>query len=449
MVLLVFEGALRKWVMPGWSNLLLVARDPIVIAIYVLAAKKFPWGSRLVPASLFLAFMCLLASLFASQFDPVVAAYGMRVNFLHLPLMFVIPCFMHRDDVVNMGKGLMLFSIPVVWMMMKQFDATTDSVWNVGVGGAIGNQLKAAVGDKVRASGPFSFISGPILFFPIVAAFVFNAITYRKQASPAIAISAGAACLLAIPVAISRSLMMAMLVTTCFYLLAVFLHPRLVKSGIKSIILFLFLFMSLGATRIFQESSSYLGERVDSVNDSSGGFQAAVVDRFVGDISVPFKYFTDIPLLGYGLGLGTNAGARYLTGVNTFLLPEGEWGRIVFESGPFLGFAMIALRISIVILGLARSLSCLRRGDALPILLWSAIVLNILNGQWGPPTTLGFAALGGGLMFAACRRAPEVDRLVSRAASESTPDYSSELALPEPTPKGGGPGTPSRMERHP
>ena len=39
-LLLLFEGALRKWFLPGLSQGLLIIRDPIVIWIYFLAYQK-------------------------------------------------------------------------------------------------------------------------------------------------------------------------------------------------------------------------------------------------------------------------------------------------------------------------------------------------------------------------------------------------------------------------
>jgi len=32
--LLIFEGALRKWIAPSLANVLLVVRDPVLLAIY-------------------------------------------------------------------------------------------------------------------------------------------------------------------------------------------------------------------------------------------------------------------------------------------------------------------------------------------------------------------------------------------------------------------------------
>src|SRR5205823_14992049 len=42
--LLIFEGVFRKWLLPQYSDVLLVVRDPVVIVIYMLAikARLFP-----------------------------------------------------------------------------------------------------------------------------------------------------------------------------------------------------------------------------------------------------------------------------------------------------------------------------------------------------------------------------------------------------------------------
>jgi len=42
--LLIFEGVFRKWLLPQFSDVLLVVRDPVVLVIYMLAikARLFP-----------------------------------------------------------------------------------------------------------------------------------------------------------------------------------------------------------------------------------------------------------------------------------------------------------------------------------------------------------------------------------------------------------------------
>ena len=39
-LLLLFEGAFRKWFLPGWSQELLIIRDPIALWIYYLAYSR-------------------------------------------------------------------------------------------------------------------------------------------------------------------------------------------------------------------------------------------------------------------------------------------------------------------------------------------------------------------------------------------------------------------------
>jgi hypothetical protein len=107
------------------------------------------------------------------------------------------------------------------------------------------------------------------------------------------------------------------------------------------------------------------------------------------------------PIGGYGLGIGTNGGAKFLTGRAMFLLTEGEWGRVVLESGPILGLAYLAWRTILTFtLGLF-SFRQLKRGAILPVMLYAAGFLALLNGQFGQPTNLGFAVFVCGLCLAA------------------------------------------------
>jgi hypothetical protein len=112
----------------------------------------------------------------------------------------------------------------------------------------------------------------------------------------------------------------------------------------------------------------------------------------------------DTPFFGVGLGMGTNFAGGLLTGERNFLLAEGEWERVVRESGPILGFAYIALRLGILAYLLRHSLAALWRGEPLPLLIFCASAPALLNGQFGVPTTLGFAVFGAGLTLAAAQK---------------------------------------------
>lgn len=129
---------------------------------------------------------------------------------------------------------------------------------------------------------------------------------------------------------------------------------------------------------------------------------AGIVDRIFGDFLESFEILGEAPFLGYGLGVGTNAGAKFLTGENgVYLLHEGEWSRVFLESGPILGVAFIAWRCGIVgWLGLL-CLRSVKQGDTLPLLLFSSAFLPMISGQFGQPTIMGFVVFSTGLALAA------------------------------------------------
>src|SRR3981081_4124359 len=88
-VLLIFEGTLRKWILPQYSDILLVVRDPVVIAIYLLAikARVFPRNGYMLALGV-ISFLSWLVSLVVLEpYLPLkslilVTGFGFRCNFL-------------------------------------------------------------------------------------------------------------------------------------------------------------------------------------------------------------------------------------------------------------------------------------------------------------------------------------------------------------------------------
>jgi len=109
------------------------------------------------------------------------------------------------------------------------------------------------------------------------------------------------------------------------------------------------------------------------------------------------------PIFGYGLGIGTNAGAKFLTGRSVFLLLEGEWPRVVLESGPLFGVGYLIWRIALVFHIGWVSIKSVKMGNLLPLLIFGSGFLPMLNGQFGQPTILGFAVFASGLALAATK----------------------------------------------
>src|SRR5690348_8531207 len=127
-----------------------------------------------------------------------------------------------------------------------------------------------------------------------------------------------------------------------------------------------------------------------------------LLERMLQEFTDPFIYLPNMPLSGWGLGLGTAGGARFLLGHGTLLFSENEWTRILAESGPILGFAFIFWRLALMVKLFLTSFRAMKHnGEVLSILLFSTVFLGVLNGQLGQPTTLGFTAVLAGLCLAA------------------------------------------------
>ena len=149
--------------------------------------------------------------------------------------------------------------------------------------------------------------------------------------------------------------------------------------------------------------------------ESGGGVQHGIIERALADYLDGFRAVPDTPLFGFGLGIGTNAGAGMLSGGRGFLLAEGEWSRVVKETGPVLGLGFLFLRVAIAFyLGLI-AMAAFGRMQPLPLLIFSSSFLLVLSGQFGQPTALGFAVFGAGLCLAASNEI--LENMPERSAS--------------------------------
>ena len=163
-ILLLFEGALRKWFLPGLSQGLLIVRDPIVIWIYYVAYSQglFPLGNKYIKKLFQWTILAVALSIIINQAHPATIAYGARTNLLHFPLIFIMGKVLSYKDVVNFGKAFLVLALPMTWVVAQQFQADRYDIMNVASGGT-GHQMMTS-GDKVRASGTFSFISGIVFY---------------------------------------------------------------------------------------------------------------------------------------------------------------------------------------------------------------------------------------------------------------------------------------------
>ncbi|MDQ6808383.1 MAG: hypothetical protein M3Z64_03005 [Verrucomicrobiota bacterium] len=414
--LLIFEGALRKWALPALSNPLLIVRDPVAFLIYVLAirAHVFPrngWMTALWIIgllSLAVSFIPLWPYLPPSKIA-LVSGYGFRSDFFHLPLIFVMQRVLRFEDVKKFGWWTLLILIPMAALMVLQFRAAPDAFVNRTAGGE-GESMMAALG-KVRTSATFSFVIGVVSYLSIATAFLIWAALKRTVYPKWLLISAAVALVIGIAVSGSRSAVGACAVVAASLGLVLVIKPSAVNRFGQTLLATLILGWAVSKTPLFKEGVEVLSTRFTDVAEATEQSVAKdVFTRAMSGFQDGLYVLTKAPFLGYGLGVGTNAGAKFLIGRSTFLLSESEWSRIFLESGPVLGLAYVLWRCAVIFPLTAFCLRAVRQGEVLPLLLFSTAIMALVSGQFGQPTILGFAVFGAGLALAS-REQPLVPEL--------------------------------------
>jgi hypothetical protein len=427
LVLLIFEGALRKWVFPNAADVLLIVRDPVVLLIYLLAifGRVFPVNGFII-AVVLLTVASVAASFIAGQHNLMVMLYGLRINYLHVPLIWVMAEVLDRRDVERHGTFLLLVAIPMALVMVQQFRSPMDAPINRGVGGTDIGQIFGANG-KIRPPGFFAFITGPQVFLPLAAAFFFYQASVRRQLPWLILLGAGVAIAVSLPVSISRTAVIATVLVGGTFVVTLLFSAKRGGALLRTGLVLGALLAGLSFLPIFREGQDVFLSRWETAAISSDGDAVEnVSNRIYGGFLTPFQTMKRAKPFGAGIGVGSNVGAKLLSGKVGFLLAEDEWSKIFLELGPFLGGAYLLFRIGLTCyLGMVALWALLQRREPLPLLIFSAAGAAVFQYQWGPPTLLGFAVFGSGLVLAALKPDP-----VEEAVSE--PEHRPEAVLLPP-----------------
>jgi len=428
---LIFEGVFRKWLLPGQSNLFLVVRDPIVVLIYALAIldRRFPWNwGTLGTAGLGL--IAMVFSFFGEMTEVVVLLYGFKAAFLHLPLIWVLPEVFERKDLVWVERAVFALAPVMAVLMAIQFRADPESIWNVAPGGTLDGQMEGAMG-RIRPPGLFSFITGAAQFCGLLSAFLLGA-ALRPQSKRMWWVLGGVTVCLLLCMSVSISRMLVIMTVAPLFMLGFLIQarPELVIRMVALIGLGAVAMAVASGLEVFDEGAEAFQSRLGRTGEyHSSWYERAsnVVVRMFEDPRWALAVAQDAPLLGHGLGAGTNVAAATRSGKLQFTMGEGEWMRMISELGPLLGFPYLLFRTAVGLSLLFPAWAAARTGAGLPVFLLGNAFPLIWVGQWGQATTLGFSVVLGGLVLATARAATQ------EAEETAAPEEIAEV--PEPPPR--------------
>ena len=413
-ILLIIEGGLRKWIFPSLATPLLIVRDPVAIWLLVTA-----WRSGYLPsnnhfyAMVFIGSCALFTAILVGHHSLPVAAYGARILLFHFPLIFLIGKVFDKNDVVRLGTIVLWMSIPMFLLIAMQFYSPQSAFVNKGIGAeSQGGGFSGALG-YFRPPGTFSFTTGNTQFFSLVGVFVIYFWLNMEQVNRILLIGATIAFIAAIPISISRGLLIQTVLTGAFALASISRTPKLLGRMVGAGIGLVIIVALLSNVPFFKNAIEVLTSRFDTAKESEGSINNTIVNRIGASILEPFVN-SELPFFGFGIGMGTNAGARLLIGrSDVFLIAEGEWGRMIGEMGAIFGIGAILIRVQLSLKMLGQAYKRLKINNMLPWFMVSVSFQAVAQGQWAQPTALGFGVIMGGLTIAAMRL-PEQEQQYQR-----------------------------------
>jgi hypothetical protein len=402
-VVLVFgEGILRKWVFPSMAGPLIIIRDPIALWLVIQGLRT---GAIAKSAGFYywlgLGLICTILGMASLPWhDWPVVAYGFKCDFLHLPIIFLIPNIFSPQQLRKLMSFLLYLSLPMALLMYMQFKAAPDAFINSGLDSNF-TQIGSVEG-HIRPPGVFSFAVGPTLFYPLIAAIVIGAMVDRIYFPKWLIYSAILGCIVATVCSSSRGQLAGLgSVIGIAVVVGIFLYPKVTIRLVAILGVIGIVAAYLAQSPILSDATGVFASRIEQAG-TQGENEARVLNSYTSIIHAA----EEAPLSGVGMGVGTNVGSQLLVGFRAFLLAEEEWPRIVLELGPIFGILYLLYRIGIAMQLFGEALLAARRRFMLPACVFGASVFELVQGGFGQPTVLGMTILCAGLCAAVCDWSP-------------------------------------------
>jgi hypothetical protein len=346
LLLVILEGAIRKWLFPGAQEVVYFAKDLLLFGAY--CGWLMGRGGRPLPRLAGLKVPLLLGALYGlieifnpRLPNPLVGIFGFKAYFFYAPLLFVFSDAFDSDrELARFLKRYALTAIPVGLLAVAQFFSSPSSPLNTYARAVEDVSYISTFGNStfVRVTATFSYITGyssyliaaAILLLGILAATQWQ---FRKNLAIYCAL---AMTMLGILLTGSRGpLLLLAAVFPLYWWLAV-ARERGAGAIFSRLILaaaLMMMFLSYGAS---DAVDAYLGRASESED---------VRTRLLAPFYQPFDKFAESGLFGFGIGATHQTAAAVVKDQVPYswlrgLIVEDETGRVMIELGP-LGFALV------------------------------------------------------------------------------------------------------------
>jgi hypothetical protein len=355
-LLVVIEGAVRKWVLPQANEMMYFLKDIVLLGAYFNFYGFYVWKSNFSPKFNpvnFLIFVvigwCLFQTFNPSLGSPLVGLFGLRGYVLYIPLIWMVPAlFQSEEELYNFLRSHLLLTIPTGIIGIAQFFSPSTSFIN-----KYSNEEGAAIAtfgvtNAVRITGTFSYINNYALYLIVCFGLLMLMLSIKQSWGwqwvsileiflvTANSFMTG-----------SRSTVFAEVLFVIGYLcLKGLTKPGSLLRLTKQLILPV-LILSIATSIWFRPAINAFWLRTTYNKDVS--------QRLISSFTEPFDFIKYKELDGYGTG-ATHQAAPVLrkaldlpAGETIPIYYESEMGRIALELGPIGFLFWYGLRMSLII----------------------------------------------------------------------------------------------------
>jgi len=377
LVVVILEGAVRKWFLPSASELVYFYKDVLMVATlfgYFRKRRKTPFVIKrrlrflLITIAVFLLYGVIAVGL-PAEVHPLIGLLGLKAYCFYIPLAFItVRAFPDKERLIGFLKWYAVIVLPVAVIGVIQFlesdQQSTLNRYAVGEESAsrvVGiAKFSTASGDYfVRITGTFSYVTGLSVYLPIMFAILLAMTSlYAKRGglsrgSKILYYSSLAATVVTGFMTGSRGAVLSMiLIAVVFYSFtsgkqAIRRMQQIALIGVITFVAF---------TSIFPQvydafyNRTFGGE--DRVNE---GWQ-----RIAGSLKLPINEASYAGLFGYGIGLTQNGVPALMKRLDipeeASPIPigyEGEPGRVMLELG-VIGFVLYTMLRLVLLLTVFR-----------------------------------------------------------------------------------------------
>lgn len=385
---IVFEGVLRKWVFygTGFQDNIILIRDLIALFIYYKYFLSYNKKINIVACllTLYIILILYITQLFIHQSSFIVFSIGIRYYIFHIPIIFVMIGTMRKNDVARFIDYNIYLSVFIAILCVFQHNSPVDHDINRALYES--KSIFTISPDIVRTYGTFSFTLGNTIYAAIILALCLIYINIYKINYIKLSIFLASVISIGFTTG-SRSYFVYFSIIILLFIITI-INKDLKRKSIANILSFslVFTISTFLSIYIYQSAYESLLFRFDDAAFSEGGFLWPRILK----MTTEFTTIMDAAgAFGYGIGLGSNAGAYVAHGERIFAVKENVWTGHILEFGVIPGLLLIGLRMAATFWFGLRALRVLfRGGKGSALILFGVVGPLLFIGQFMSQNTL-------------------------------------------------------------